>query len=177
MKSTDDDADVSNMDTEESFQLTSRSKTKKQVQEVDLDRKRASAVRKRLPLSYTILHYLKPKIRMKKRTSDPVIMSKFIKNIDVHQILCKESGDGRQKIRDSIKKRKVKHMSVQFKQQVKNYLERPDNSATLPGKKDTKTIGKEVKQIHVLNDYMLNLYDKFKLEKPDIKISKKCFSN
>lgn len=68
-------------------------------------------------------------------------------------------------------------MSVQFKQQVKNYLERPDNSTTVPGKKDTKTIGKEVKQIHVLNDYMLNLYDKFKLEKPDIKISKKCFSN
>lgn len=89
MKSTDDDADVSNMDTEESFQLTSRSKTKKQVQELDLDRKRASAVRKRLPLSYTILHYLKPKIRMKKRTSDPVIMSKFIKNIDVHQTYAK----------------------------------------------------------------------------------------
>lgn len=66
MKSTDDDADVSNMDTEKSFQLTSRYKTKKQVQELGLDRKRASAVRKRLPLSNTIQHYLKPKIRMKK---------------------------------------------------------------------------------------------------------------
>lgn len=67
MKSTDDDAVVSNMDTEESFiQLTPRSKTKKQVQELGLDRKRASAVRKRLLLSNTILHCLKPKITMKK---------------------------------------------------------------------------------------------------------------
>lgn len=62
MKSTDDDADVSNMDTEESsIQLTPRSKTKTQVQELGLDRKRASAVRKRLLLSNTILLCLKPK--------------------------------------------------------------------------------------------------------------------
>lgn len=66
-------------------------------------------------------------------------------------------------------------MSVQYKQEVEDYLERPDNSTTLPGKRDTKTTGKEVKQKHVLNDYMLNLYEKFKLERPDIKISKTCF--
>lgn len=45
----------------------------------------------------------------------------------------------------------------------------------MPGKRDTKTTGKEVKQKHVLNDYMLNLFEKFKLERPDIKISKTCF--
>lgn len=67
MKSTDDDADVSNMDTEESsIQLTPRSNTKTQVQELGLDRKRASAVRKRLLLSNTILLCLKPKLQCKK---------------------------------------------------------------------------------------------------------------
>lgn len=58
-------------------------------------------------------------------------------------------------------------MSVWYKQ-VEDYLERPDNSTTLPGKKDTKTTGKEVKQKHVLNDYILNLYYKLKLERTDI---------
>lgn len=102
------------MDTEESFiQLTPRFKTKKQVQELGLDRKRASAVRKRLLLSNTILHCLKPKIRMTKKPGDPVIMRKLIKKYRCTSNLSKEFGVGGQKIRDAIKKRKVKLMSVQ----------------------------------------------------------------
>lgn len=102
------------MDTDESFiQLTPRSKTKKEVQELGLDRKRASAVRKRLLLSNTILHCLKPKIRMTKKPGDPVIMSKLIKKYRCTSNLSKEFGVGGQKIRDANKKRKVKLMSVQ----------------------------------------------------------------
>lgn len=114
-----------------SIQFTPRSKTKNQVRELDLDKKRASAVRKRLLLSNTILHCLKPKIRMKKRTGDPVIMSKSIKKYRCTSNLSKEFGVGRQKIRDAIKL-----MSVQYKQEVIDYLERPDYSTTLTGKKD-----------------------------------------
>lgn len=112
---------------------------------------------------------------MQKRTGDPVIMSKLIKKYRCTSNLSKEFGVGRQKLRDAIKKRKVKLMSVQYKQEVEDYVERPDNSTTLPGKRDTKTTGKKVKQKHVLNDYMMNLYGIFKLERPDIKISKTCF--
>lgn len=52
---------------------------------------------------------------------------------------------------------------------------RSGNSTTLPGKRDTKTVKKEVKQKHVLNDYMMNLYEKYKFENPGIKMSRTCF--
>jgi hypothetical protein len=45
----------------------------------------------------------------------------------------------------------------------------------LSGKRGTKTVKKEVKQKHVLNDYMMNLYEKYKFENPGIKMSRTCF--
>lgn len=62
---------------------------------------------------------------MQKRTGDPVIMSKLIKKYRCTSNLSKEFGVGRQKLRDAIKKRKVKLMSVQYKQEVEDYVERP----------------------------------------------------
>jgi hypothetical protein len=57
---------------------------------------------------------------------------------------------------------------------IEQFLKRSDNSTTFPGKRDTKTVLKEVKQKHVLNDYMMNLYEKYKFENPGIKMSRTC---
>ena len=58
---------------------------------------------------------------------------------------------------------------------VKNFLEREDNSSILTGKKDTKTENTDKKQKHVLSDYMKNLFQKFRFENPETKMSKSLF--
>lgn len=49
---------------------------------------------------------------------------------------------------------------------LSEFLGREDNSVIQPGKWDTNTVDKQVKQKHVLNDYMHKLWEKFLLEYP-----------
>ena len=55
------------------------------------------------------------------------------------------------------------------------FLLREDNCTILPGKKDVKKVGDRCEQKRVLSDYLHNLHFKFKLENPDIKISRATF--
>ena len=55
---------------------------------------------------------------------------------------------------------------------IRDFLEREDNSRQLPGKADTVRNEKRVKvQKYVLNDYLRNIYLKFKAESPEEKVS------
>ena len=49
-------------------------------------------------------------------------------------------------------------MREELRQDVLKFLERGDNSTTMPGKQDTKKDGKELKQRHLLNDYLATLH-------------------
>ncbi|CAC5410149.1 unnamed protein product [Mytilus coruscus] len=60
---------------------------------------------------------------------------------------------------------------------VIEFLEREDNSTTLPAKKDhlKHQESREVKQKRVLTDYSPNLHEKFMLKNPDVKVCKSAF--
>ena len=75
------------------------------------------------------------------------------------------------------KPRKLKAIYIMLKNQVKTFLEREDNSRQLPGKADAVKVDgqKEKVQKSVLNDFMDNLFLKFKAENPAIKISRATF--
>lgn len=63
-------------------------------------------------------------------------------------------------------------MKQRLQEVVTSFLEREDNCTTLPGKK--KDV-KESKQKVVLSNYLHNLHEKFKIENPELKISRSCF--
>ena len=174
--SEEDDADASSMVTEESFvEMTPRSKSNAEIISLKLDRKRAAVVKKKLLMSNTLLHSITPNLKKKKRTSDPIILSGSISEYRCISSISRTTGIGRRKLKFANIKRKVKLMSLRYKADIEQFLKRSDNSTTLPGKRDTKTVLKEVKQKHVLNDYMMNLYEKYKFENPGIKMSRTCF--
>ena len=60
--------------------------------------------------------------------------------------------------------------------QVRVFMERDDNSTSLPGKKDSRKVGKERFQKRVLNDYLYNLHLKFRVENSSSNISLSVFS-
>jgi hypothetical protein len=56
-----------------------------------------------------------------------------------------------------------------------DYMERDDISIQMPGKNDAKKHEGEKHQTRILNDYLSNIYDKFKTENIDTKISFSLF--
>ncbi|WAR17901.1 hypothetical protein MAR_032495, partial [Mya arenaria] len=62
-----------------------------------------------------------------------------------------------------------------YGQTVVDFTEREDNSTTLPRKRDTKRTEDGTKQNRTLNNYLHNMYDKFRIENPSIEISKTSF--
>lgn len=63
----------------------------------------------------------------------------------------------------------------ELRSQVVAFLER-DNSTVLPSKRDEKKVGKEKKQKRILNYYLNNLYQKFRVENIGAKISLSVFT-
>ncbi|KAH3858757.1 hypothetical protein DPMN_101386 [Dreissena polymorpha] len=58
------------------------------------------------------------------------------------------------------------------REHVINFMKREDNSRTQPGKSDAKKTATGCKQqVHILTDYLKNLYLKFKAENPSNDIS------
>lgn len=182
LTSTDaEDADISSLDSSINNEripineMTPRSKTRTEVNSLQLDRKRAAQVRKQLLLSNTVLHSIRSSVQQKKKKGVKSVWSGLMSRYRCASALSRSLGVNRKKVNDLSKERKGKAMSEQVKGVVIEFLEREDNSTTLPGKKDTKTTNKETKQKHVLSDYVMNLYEKFKLENPEIQMSRTVF--
>lgn len=72
-------------------------------------------------------------------------------------------------------KAQAKAKSNHLRSKVTEFLFREDNCTILPGKKDVKKVGDQSEQKKVLSDYLHNLHFKFKLENPDIRISRTTF--
>ena len=66
-------------------------------------------------------------------------------------------------------------MREKLRQDVLKFLERGDSSSTMPGKHDTKKDDKDLKQRHLLNDYLANFHEKYLAENPLIKLSYSSF--
>ena len=73
-------------------------------------------------------------------------------------------------------KTRLKAAREELRSQVVAFFERDDNSTILPGKRDEKKVGKEKKQKRILNDYLNNLYQKFRVENIGAKISLSVFT-
>ena len=73
-------------------------------------------------------------------------------------------------MRNTLERKQVSQTVVQF-------LEREDNSACMPGKRDATKSEKDKTQTRILSDYLYNLHLKFKAEYPGIQISLTTFSS
>ena len=72
-------------------------------------------------------------------------------------------------------KRREKEKQEKLDAATTEFLERDDNSRMMPGKADFKKCDGEKKQKRHLNDYLHNLYDKFKAENPEICVRRPVF--
>ena len=88
--------------------------------------------------------------------------------INYHQIELGKKGI--KKMRNTLERKQISQTVIKF-------LEREDNSACMPGKRDAKKSGNSKIQTRVLSDYMYNLHLKFKAEYPRIKISLTTFTS
>ena len=96
--------------------------------------------------------------------------SKLVKRLNVNYHQIRKGKDGIRKMRKALERKQVSQNVVQF-------LEREDNSACLPGKRDATKSGNEKVQTRILSDYMYNLHLKYKFEHPDSQISLTTFSS
>ena len=162
--------------------LTPKSKTQKEMRELRLEeigtpkriRKKINLVKKKILAANTISAEVTPFVVRKKtkniRQHWRGISSKYRCSKAISELL----GVGMKKVRKLGQPRKSKKNEM-TREAVKNFLEREDNSSILTGKKDTKTENTDKKQKHVLSDYMKNLFQKFRFENPETKISKSLF--
>ena len=177
-------ADVSSLtssDNEESINLpevsTPRSKTKQLLKREGFKVGRRSKVRRQLIMGNAMIHSLRASLKRgkKKEVINEQVAIEVVTKYRCIDRLSKELGIGREKLKKIRQKRLNKSSKEKYGDIVTTFLEREDNSTVLPGKNDTKKTGSEVKQNHVLNDYLHNLHEKFLLENPTIKLSRSEF--
>ena len=164
--------------------LTPRSKTKKDMAELALEenligpskiiRKKINLVRKRLLTANTLSSEVRPMVRMKKTKNIRQPWKGNSSKYRCSSALSKLLGVGRKKITTLGIARKTKDNRIK-KEAVARFLIREDNSSLMPGKKDTKTENSQQQQKHVLTDYMKNLFQKFRFENPEMKLSRSLF--
>jgi hypothetical protein len=167
--------------TNEIRNLTPKSKTRWQMKEAGLKPLRTAAIWKALMFANTMAHSMKDKLqstlnRASKRMLTASLSGKIIKKYRCCSVLRREAGIGRTSaynIQYSRKKRDC--IQTKFKGEVISFLEREDNSTIMPGIKDVVKVDGEIKQKHILNDYLHNLHMKFCLEHPDINMSRSTF--
>ena len=96
--------------------------------------------------------------------------SKAVKKFKINYHQIRKGKEGIKKMRNTLERKQVSQTVVQF-------LERDDNSACMPGKRDATKSEKGKTQTRILSDYLYNLHLKFKAEYPGIQISLTTFSS
>jgi len=153
--------------------LTPRKKTKLQMQKSGLLGKHFRGLKKRLLMANALIEDVKSK-----RRDDLLrkLSCGIIKKYRCVSAFSREVGVSRPRVIRASYQRKVrKSIRNQIQTDVLQFLEREDNSITLPGKKDCKKADGEMKQKRILTDYLHNIHGKFLLENPNIKVSKSVF--
>ena len=163
-------------------EMTPNKQTEKIMTDANLSTAQKKVVKRSLLLSNVLVSEIKatkretPRSKMK--AVHNVISGKVMKKYKCSTYLSKVTGLCRHGLNKSESKlhqiRKSARMSVVKIHQTKvtAFMTREDNSRTQPGKQDAKRLKKGEKvQTHVLTDYLTNLYNKFKSENPNLKIS------
>lgn len=160
-----------------SNKYTPRTKTKLLLKKECLKLNPRGHVYRQLVFGSTIVESLKgclKKYKTKSRNTTQLALDIIRKYRCMNTLSC-QMGIDRRKVVTMSSQRKNRTIKQKYGQLVITFLEREDNCTILPGKRDTKTVEKVVHQKRVLNDYLHNLYDKFKVENPNVKISKTQF--
>lgn len=112
-----------------------------------------------------------------------VVSGKIVKKYKCLDTVRKQTGLGRKGLKAShtkevrpVMRKRLEKERNKLRQEVIQFLERDDISIQMPGKKDSKTHEGEKRQVRVLNDYLGNIFQKYKAENPHVKISKTVFS-
>ena len=114
----------------------------------------------------------------KLQTLHSIVSGKITKKYKCLRLLSAKTGLGRRqlgtvktKVQPNITSKRCNKLE-KHKEDVITFMKREDNSRMQPGKDDAKRLKKGMKvQIHILTDYLKNLYLKFKAEHPHIDIS------
>lgn len=148
---------------------------------LEYNNKRNRIVRKRLLFENIITEVIR--LNAEKRKRNKASLNRFISGKIIQKYRCSREIEKRVCItRKSLRKSRVDTFGKtrnskkrKYQNTVISFLLREDNCTVLPGKRDTKKVGKETCQKVILNDYMYNLYDKFRFEYPDVRISRAGF--
>lgn len=156
--------------------LTPRSKTKFLLKKAGVDIGKRNPVFKQLLLGESVINSLKQNIEKKKKmSSNRKISLELLKKYRCINLLSTNIGVGRKLLANLHVKRVNKSLRERYGQAIVNFMEREDNSTVMPGKRDTKSTGDGIQQKRILNDYLHNLYEKFRLENPSVQLSKTTF--
>ncbi|XP_069139329.1 uncharacterized protein [Argopecten irradians] len=164
--------------------VTPKSKTGREMRQLNLQkdtvgtpkriRKKLKFIEKKILLANTLTTEVKEHLVKKKKKKNQMAWKGISGRYRCTTMISKALGVSRKKVRKLGEARRFK-CKRKLSDSVTEFLEREDNSTTLPGKRDTKTENLEKKQKNVLSDYMKNLYGKYRFENPDKKISKSQF--
>jgi hypothetical protein len=112
-----------------------------------------------------------------KRVVDKIICGRITKKYRCGNFFRKEVNLNRNRLRKlsmvtaiSRRRRNLQTYSA-LKEDVQAFFARDDISRCMPGKNDAIKVGGERKQVRILNDYLINLHEKFLMENRDKKIS------
>ncbi|XP_071941334.1 uncharacterized protein [Antedon mediterranea] len=136
-------------------------------------------LKKQLLLSHALLDEIRESTEINqgqkaRRMISNVLSGKIIKKYRLIARVSRESGLGQRNLSKTKKQgitaaKYVKKAWGVLHNEVLGFMERDDNSRMMPGKRDAcKTSStKEKRQIRYLNDYMMNLFAKYKSENPE----------
>lgn len=151
--------------------LTPRGKANKLMEENGIDPAKAPKIKQKLVFAECLTDEIKDAISVNDTNIvKPIIYGKKMKKYRLKNKLGHTIGIdrrklvGHKKLAEIRKRRRNEEINNAVNRDIKEFLEREDNSRLLPGKSDAVKVGKNRVQKRVLNDYMYNLYDKFLAE-------------
>lgn len=167
--------------------LTPKSKSIHELRSLGISPDKHNRLVKKLTFHNSLVEEIKSKIvpnrgRARQRTALELISGKLIRKYRLRSNSSRALGVNRGQLlkadkgKSIVKRRKVLERT-QMAMQVRDFLDRDDNSSCLPGKRDSTKTKTETKQTRVLNDYLYNLHLKFKAENPGVKTSLTTFSS
>lgn len=151
--------------------LTPRTKANRLLAENGIDPCKAPMIRQKLVFAECLTGEIKEAVSVNNSNMvKPIIYGKIMKKYRLKNRLSEITGIsrrklvGHKKLAEIRKRRRNEEINNAINRDVKEFLERDDNSRQLPGKNDAVKVGKSKVQKRVLNDYMFNLYDKYQAE-------------
>lgn len=167
-------------------EMTPNKQTEKEMKDANLDKIQREKLKKSLlfgnVLAKEINETKKATPMSKLKALHRVVSGKIVKKYKIIKHLSYKTGLCRHQLSKSTTKNHQIRTSRRssrlhkYKSEVVEFLKLEDNRRTQPGKNDAKRLKKGEKvQVHILTDYLHNLFNKFRSENPDTKMSLASF--